>query len=152
MQGVKYPADDQLISKPLQRAGTLGGRGDSTETWTQKGYWEKTPKLTLMTLSCSGQQVATWYCTASLWILRKIPHLQNATSNHITSHTGKLRLRNGPRSLSNQDENVSPPKTHPPQTQHFPTIQSPHRYPQGWTASLSPHILISTPQKLDFLS
>lgn len=51
------------------------------------------PKLTLMTLNCSGQQVVTWNCTTSLWIMRMISHLRITTSNHGISHTEKLRLR-----------------------------------------------------------
>lgn len=53
------------------------------------------PKLTLMTLSCSGQQVVSCNCATSLWVMRTISHLRITTSNHGISHTGKLRLRNG---------------------------------------------------------
>lgn len=51
--------------------------------------------MTLVTLNCLGQEVVIWKCTISLWVMRQMPHLSITTSNHIISHTGKLRLRSG---------------------------------------------------------
>lgn len=94
MRGTKYPAGDQLISEPVQRAGVRRQRIQYYNLDIER-VLGKDPELTLMTLSCSGQQVVTRNCTTSLWILRTISSLRSTASNYGISHTGKLRLQNG---------------------------------------------------------